>query len=61
MSFPKDKCPHCGAERDFGAWVAAHWHLILDTNCENPECGKPYSVLRGVAFTKKSGKKRNRP
>lgn len=49
MSLPPDKCPHCGNERPWGAWAAAHFHIKLIATCENDNCGKKYTVLNGRA------------
>lgn len=55
MPLPKDKCPSCGNEREFGAWVAAHWDLLLDTTCE--KCDTQYSVRSGRVVSVRTKKK----
>jgi hypothetical protein len=58
MSLPKDKCPFCGHEREFSMYAAAHWHITLDTTCDNEECKRQYSVRMGRAIVLKKARKK---
>lgn len=53
-SLPPDKCPHCGNERSWGAYAAAHFHIELIATCEIAECGKKYIVKNGRTVRKKA-------
>ncbi len=51
---PKGFTCECGKFHEFGAYVAAHWDMILDHTCD--QCGARHSVLKGSATLRKNGK-----
>jgi hypothetical protein len=46
----------CGVLNEFSAWVYAHWDERLVFSC--PQCGKKFSVCRGVVSEVRHSKKK---